>query len=238
MAAFNFPANPTDGQLYPDPALPGQQQYVYSSAKSTWQTVSRAVAQVFGQSPVVIKGSQQAPIVTVNQASDTQAGYITPSDFARIQEIPDTPGTVTEIVAGVGLDVTPAFGDDEVGVGESITTKGTLNVIPATRTTLGGVKPGAGLNITSDGRIDVTSATEDYAVIANIAGQFNGVKTSFDLLENGVQIFPTDVTRVWIFLGGVFQTPGSAFTLTAGQSTITFTEPPEPGTTFYGVVFL
>jgi hypothetical protein len=237
MAALNFPSNPTDGQLYPDPALPGQQQYIYSSAKSTWQTLARSVTKVFGVTPVVIKGTEQAPIVTVNQASSTQSGYISSTDFSKIQTIPAVPGTVTEIVAGTGLNVTPTA-NGEIEAGGSITTSGVINISPATRTTLGGVKPGAGLSIASDGRIDVTSATEDYAVLDNIAGQFNGSQTSFDLTERGVQIFPTDVTRVWIFLGGIFQTPGLAFTFVSGQSTITFTEPPQTGTTFYGVVFL
>jgi hypothetical protein len=100
------------------------------------------------------------------------------------------------------------------------------------------VIPGAGLSIASDGRIDVASATEDYAVLDNISGQFNGATVSFNLTELGVQVFPTGVTRIWIFLGGIFQTPGLAFTFVVGQSTITFTEPPKTGTTFYGVVFL
>ena len=237
MAALNFPPNPTDGQLYPDPAAPGQQQYVYSSAKSTWQTVSRAVAKVFGVTPVVIKGTEQAPIVTVNQASSTQSGYISSTDYSKIQTIPAVPGTVTEIIAGTGLNVTPAI-DGELETGGSITTTGTINLVPATRTTLGGVFPGAGLNITPEGRIDVTAATEDYAVLDSISGQFNGATTSFNLTESGVQVFPTGVTRIWIFLGGIFQTPGTSFTFVVGQSTITFTEPPQTGTTFYGVVFL
>lgn len=239
MAALNFPSNPVDGQLYPDPAIPGQQQYIYRSSKNTWQTVSNAVGQVSGVTPIVIKGSQQAPIVTINQASETQPGYITPSDFSKIQEIPPTPGTVTEVIAGTGLNVTPAL-DEVLTSGETITTKGTLNVIPATRATLGGIKVGAGLSITPDGRLDVASATEDYAVLIDISPQFDGVKTSFDLDERGTltPVAPTDDTRVWIFLGGVFQIPGMSFIVPLGSNNIVFTEAPQPGTNFYGVVFL
>lgn len=239
MAALNFPSNPVDGQRYPDPAIPGQQQYVYNSAKGTWQTVSNAVGQVFGVTPVVVKGTKQAPIVTVNQASETESGYITPSDFAKIQEIPDSPGTVTEVIAGTGLNVSPAL-DEAPGSGEVITTKGTLNVTPATRTALGGVTVGAGLNVTPEGRLDVTSATEDYAVLIDISPQFNGTQTTFNMDERGtlVPISPTDVTRVWMFLGGVFQIPGISFIVPDGTNQLIFTEAPQPGTNFYGVVFL
>jgi hypothetical protein len=236
MAAFNFPSNPTDGQLYPDPAVPGQQQYIYSSAKSTWQTISNAVGRVYGVTPVVIKGTTQAPIVTVNQASSTQAGYISSTDYGKIQSIPPEIGTVTEIVAGAGLNVTAALGDDLPTAG-AITTTGTLNITPATRTAIGGVKVGAGLSILPDGTLSAGAGTIPYFVLDNIGGQFNDFTTSFDLTDGGVQVFPSELEAIWIFLGGVFQMPGLAFTFVNGQSTITFTEAPRIGTTFYGVVF-
>jgi hypothetical protein len=236
MAAFNFPSNPTDGQLYPDPAVPGQQQYIYSSAKSTWQTVATGVAKVFGVTPVVIKGTQQGPIVTVNQASSTQAGFVSPADYGKIQSIPPEIGTVTEIVAGLGLNVTAALGDDLLTAG-AITTTGTLNISPATRTTLGGVKVGAGLSVLPDGTISAGAGGVPYFVLDNVAGQFDNFTTSFNLTDGGVQIFPSGLEAIWIFLGGVFQTPGLAFTFVNGQSTITFTEAPRIGTSFYGVVF-
>jgi hypothetical protein len=186
--------------------------------------------------PVVIKGTTQAPIVTVNQASSTQAGYISSTDYGKIQSIPPEIGTVTEIVAGAGLNVTAALGDDLPTAG-AITTTGTLNITPATRTAIGGVKVGAGLSILPDGTLSAGAGTIPYFVLDNIGGQFNDFTTSFDLTDGGVQVFPSELEAIWIFLGGVFQMPGLAFTFVNGQSTITFTEAPRIGTTFYGVVF-
>ena len=199
MAALNFPANPTDGQLYPDPAQPGQQQYVYSSVKSTWQTVAKGVAVVYGQTPVVIKGSATAPVVTVNQASSTQSGYITPADYNKIQKILPFPGTVTEVTAGVGLSAT--LGDEMLPeAGGTITTTGTLNIIPATRTTLGGVIPGAGLSLDDSGVIAVTSLIKSYAVLDDISPQFDGNQLTFELRTDNELITPNKVTEIWVFL--------------------------------------
>jgi hypothetical protein len=264
MAALNFPSSPVDGQLFPDPLPPGQQQYIYSSSKNTWQTVSQAVGQVFGAAPIVIKGTKAAPIVTINEASPTQPGYISTSDYNKIQAIPDVPGTVTEIVAGAGLSASPTE-DGPPTAGGSITKSGTLSVSPATRTTIGGIRPGIGVNInslgvldlapatptalggvtpgsgltiTSGGRLDVLPNGKNYTVLDDISSGFNGVQTFFPLSENSVPVFPTGATQIWIFLGGIFQIPTKAFNFVVGSSTIEFTGAPPSGTSFYGVVFL
>jgi len=264
MAALNFPANPVDGQLFPDPLPPGQQQYIYSSSKNTWQTVSQAVAQVFGIAPVVIRGPRTAPIVTVNPASTTQPGYISTSDYNKIQAVPAIPGTVTEIVAGAGLNVSPT-GDELQVAGGSITTSGTLSVAPATKTAIGGVTPGQSLSVNGTGVMDVAPATatsiggvipgfgisvtpngtisvntdvKSFVILDSLAGQFDGVTTTFQLTVENVPVIPGNVNYVWIFLGGIFQTPNQSFTCPASGSTIIFSEPPPNGANFYGVVFL
>jgi hypothetical protein len=43
MAALEFPINPVDGQLYPEPAIPGKTQWVYLAASGVWHIVSSLV---------------------------------------------------------------------------------------------------------------------------------------------------------------------------------------------------
>lgn len=237
MAALNFPSNPVDGQLYPDPAIPGQQQYIYSSVKGTWQTVATGVTDVFGQAPIVVIGSTNSPTVTITEASITQDGYITAETFAKIANLPPIPGTVTEIKGGVGLAASDLNGDPLPG--NTISTKGTLTLTPATRTKLGGVIPGAGLNITPEGRIDVASATKVYVVLSNLTPLFDGSRLSFPMvdMQTGQEVYPTSVYNLLVFVGGVLQLPTIAFTTNVGDSSLIFTEPPNPNATFYGVVF-
>merc|ERR1712054_331044 len=39
ISCFEFPNSPIDGQLYPDPALPGVSQYRWKAAKGAWVLV-------------------------------------------------------------------------------------------------------------------------------------------------------------------------------------------------------
>jgi hypothetical protein len=69
---------------------------------------------------------------------------------------------------------------------------------------------------------------------------FNGNPTtgvSFTLLDAQflTPVIPVPSTNILVFLGGVPQIPGIAYSVTPGTSTIIFTEPPLLGTTFYAV---
>jgi hypothetical protein len=73
--------------------------------------------------------------------------------------------------------------------------------------------------------------------VDDITGQFDGTKYTFDLTRGGFPIPPSQVSTygVFVFLGGVVQKPGSAYTLqtTATGSPIPrirFSEAPLPGT--------
>jgi hypothetical protein len=254
MAALNFPSNPTDGQLYPDPAQPGVQQYQYNEAKGTWLTVFRGIEAVSGTLPIFISGPPSRPDVNIRPATPVAAGSMSAADKAKIDLIPTIPGTVTSVTAGVGLGA-PLSGD-------SITSTGTINLLPATSTVLGGVKAGvntqidpegfitvkpptpliiggvkAGNNITiaADGTISATGGGGGggYAVLDSLAGQFNGSQATFQLNVLGVPVnAPTN--SLLIYLGGIIQVPGEAFNVTG--ATITFTGSPAAGTSFYGVV--
>ena len=68
-----------------------------------------------------------------------------------------------------------------------------------------------------------------------MTSQFNGTATSFTLKVNNVAYAPEYVNAVLIVVGGIVQTPTSAYTISG--STITFTSAPPTGTSFYGIDF-
>lgn len=248
MAAYNFPNNPTDGQLYPqDPVPPGVVQYIWSQTKGTWLTISTAVQQVRGEAPVVIKGTRQTPIVSMPPVSQTQDGYMTAADKKKLDE---AVGGIQSITAGVGLGAP--------NTGDVITNSGTLNLLPATTNVIGGVRPGTTLTVASDGALNAKTATASFAgivkpgtglvisadgtlsttggilVLRDISVAFNGTQTAFTLQRlDGTAYIPVSVNQLMIFIGGVIQIPGNSFGVSGSQ--IVFTSAPPVGATFYGV---
>jgi hypothetical protein len=252
--ALDFPPNPVDGQLYPNPPIPGAQQYQWSSTKGTWLTVFQGINSIGAAEPVFLSGPPSDPTINVRPATDTQSGYISALDKQKLNSIPAEVGTVTEVVAGTGLGAPDS-------TGQSITTSGTLNLLPANFTRLGGVKPGQGLNvdtagvmniqppssltlggvkagqgvqITNDGTISVAPGS-GYVVLDNLSPRFNGVTTVFTLTINTVPYSPINITSLLLFVGGIVQVPNASFTLSG--STITFTEAPPTNSNFYGIAF-
>jgi hypothetical protein len=66
----------------------------------------------------------------------------------------------------------------------------------------------------------------------DISGLFDGIIDTFELKINGVPFFPSPQYNFVVFLGGVGQIPGSAYTVTLGRY-ITFASAPPIGTTCY-----
>jgi hypothetical protein len=64
---------------------------------------------------------------------------------------------------------------------------------------------------------------------------FDGVLQSFTLIESGstTPFTPVPSTNIVIFLGGVPQSPSAAYSVVG--NTVTFTQAPLTGTTFYGI---
>jgi hypothetical protein len=64
---------------------------------------------------------------------------------------------------------------------------------------------------------------------------FDGANVSFTLVQAGTSIVfsPAPSTNLVVFLGGVPQIPAAAYSVVG--NTITFTEPPGLGTTFYAI---
>lgn len=95
----------------------------------------------------------------------------------------------------------------------------------------------ANQQLTTDGAGNLTwdvPAAPSLQVL-NVDRPFNGVDLAYTLYEAGTTtpFAPVPSTNIVVFLGGVPQTPTAAYTV-AG-STITFTEAPLTGTTFYAI---
>lgn len=248
MAAYNFPTNPTDGQLYPqDPVPPGVVQYIWSDTKGTWLTISQAVQQVKGAAPIEVLGTRQVPIVTMPAATQTSAGYMSAADKRKLDE---AVGGVQSITAGTGLGA-PDTGD-------TITDTGIINLLPAKSNVIGGVRPGPTLRVAADGELDAKVATPAFPgivrpgtglvvaadgtlsttggliVLRDISSGFNGVQVAFTLQRlDGSPYIPTAANQLMIFVGGIIQVPGNSFGI--GGSQIVFTSAPPTGASFYGV---
>ena len=78
----------------------------------------------------------------------------------------------------------------------------------------------------------VTNAGQ-FEIIDDISSSFNGSNTSFTLQVGGTNIQP-DSANVTIALDGVIQIPSTAYSITG--STLNFSEAPENGTGFHGVL--
>lgn len=248
--ALNFPANPVDGELYPNPAVPGAQQYIYNSSKGTWLTVMKGVSQVRASEPLFTTGTESVPIINIRPATDSQSGYLSAEDKATIDKLGPDPGTVTSITAGAGLGA-PATGDSvtttgtikvlpatssSIGgviVGDSFSSRldGTISLKPASSTLLGGVKQGQNITIAADGTISSSSGST-LRVLDNLTSSFDGVRLSFQMTSGGVPVSPP-ASSILLFLGGIIQIPDVAFGTI--NSTLSFSEAPAVDTNFYGV---
>lgn len=248
--ALNFPNNPVDGQVYPDPPIPGAQQYVWNSVKQTWLTVFNGVQSVNALNPLFTAGTPTNPAIGIFPATSTDPGFLSAADKRKLDALPDVAGSVSSVTAGVGLGAPDR-------TGEVITTTGTLNLLPATSASIGGVRPvtgftidntgglslsppsgpaiggvkqGNGLSISADGVASIAPGGT-FKVIDPIS--FDGINNAFAMQVGGVPFLPSTPNSLLIFIGGVFQIPNVAYTTAAGV--ITFTEAPAAGLFFYGI---
>ena len=76
-----------------------------------------------------------------------------------------------------------------------------------------------------------TALTPKYITYDDISTQFDGVKVAFQLKVATVARPPSPSSNIMVFVGGIAQTPGYAYTV-AG-STITFTAAPPTNSFFY-----
>ena len=94
-----------------------------------------------------------------------------------------------------------------------------------------------GRQLTTDGAGNLSwSATTAPGIQAlGLIEAIDGVSVTYTLCELGTGIFyqPIPSSNIVVFLGGVPQTPGAAYTISG--FTITFASAPLPGTTFYAI---
>jgi hypothetical protein len=211
---------------------------------------------------IVFAGSLNATTGVLTQVTPegTAAGFVAgnPLPFPsglndEYFVIVDTPGTYAP-PGGVPVACTPGdwflsdgtqwiFFDYKIGsvslvntgaglAGGPITTVGTISVIPATTSNLGGVIPdGTTITVNSAGVISATA--RQFVYLDDVSSQFNGASTSFVLRRGGVPYSPNPATNIMVVIGGVPQPYGTAFTVSG--FTILFPQAPPTGATFLGV---
>jgi hypothetical protein len=95
----------------------------------------------------------------------------------------------------------------------------------------------SGQQLTTDGAGNLTwgVAAAPTLQILGLLEPFNGSNITFTFTTDpgSVPFTPTPSSNVVVFLGGVPQLPGIAFTVSG--NTLTFTDPPLAGTTFYAI---
>lgn len=77
------------------------------------------------------------------------------------------------------------------------------------------------------------SGSSSIVYYDDISPLFNGATQDFPLEIGGILDAPNPSTNLTVFLAGVPQTPGATNSYTVSGSTISFTEAPVPGATFY-----
>ena len=82
--------------------------------------------------------------------------------------------------------------------------------------------------------LGVTPKIGNIRKLDDVASQFNGVATVFNLRVGGQVIFPGSPLQILISLGGVMQEANVAYQINNDQ--ITFSDPPNPGIDFFGLV--
>jgi len=99
---------------------------------------------------------------------------------------------------------------------------------------------GAGTQLETDGSGNLTWGTAgvDTFLVLDIQGTFDGVQSSFALIDPITTniVTPTPPSNLQVFLGGVAQNPLTAYTI-AG-SIITFTQAPLAGTSFFALTLV
>ena len=160
------------------------------------------------------------------------AALIFPSSPSTGQRFPANPGTsgITQwVYTGTKWNVVPSF----VSIGSPKQTAYNDYQWPAADGT-------ANKQLTTDGAGNLSwqpSATPSIQVLSILPADlpFDGAKTAFTLVDSGTlaPYAPTPVSNIVVFLGGVPQTPGVAYTVSG--STITFMGAPFTGSTFYAI---
>jgi hypothetical protein len=166
------------------------------------------------------------------------------------KKLDEAVGGVRSITAGVGLGAP--------NTGDVITESGILNVLPATSIVIGGVRPGATMQVAQDGLLNAKvatailpgivrpgqglsvavdgtlNATGGLIPLRDISPGFNGAQTAFTLQRlDGTVYIPVSANQLMIYINGLILIPGNGYGVSGSQ--IVFTQAPKSGDTFYGL---
>jgi len=209
--ALVFPYNPAIGDLYPvNPGDSGVTQYRWDGDK--WTAVPTSVS--LGTENQRAFNDYQWPL------NDGSPGWFLSTNGSGDLSWLQVDAGVTRIIAGNSISISPTSGLGDV----TITNAGVTSIV-------------AGANITispTNGKGAVTiNGSPSLSLIDDISSQFNGSTLTFTLTSGGANL-NTTVARLIIAIGGIIQTPNTAFSFNSGTSQITFTGAPPAGATFAG----
>lgn len=214
--ALIFPYNPAIGDLFPiNPGTSGVTQYEWDGEK--WNAVPTSVS--LGIENQRAFNDYQWPLNDGPPNTGTPGYYLATDGAGNLNwNLVDV--GVTRILAGNSISISPISGVGDV----TIINSGVTSIV-------------AGDNITIDpvnGKGDVTiNGSPSISLVDDISNQFDGTTVTFTLQSGGANL-NTTVARLIIAVGGVVQTPNTAFTFNSTTSQITFTGPPPAGATFAG----
>jgi hypothetical protein len=156
---YNFPPQPFDGQVYPNPPIPGTFQYKWIANRKVWVLISGAVTQVLGNDPIVVTGTAAVPVVNIRPATVSSSGSLSAVDKQKLNSIPSSGvGSVTRVNTSTGLS------------GGPILTTGTITLLPPSGPNIGGVKAGAGVTILPDGTLEAFSGVTSVTAGIGLGG--------------------------------------------------------------------
>jgi hypothetical protein len=168
------------------------------------------------------------------------------TETGTINLLPPTATTIGGVLAGEGVQISisgvlglkpptvSTLGGVKPGPGVDVSPEGALVLLPPTATQIGGVKAGPGIVIDPDGTIKLADGPSGVVRIDPIT--FNGTQTDFQLLSGGQPFTPENSTYLLVVVGGITQPSPDAYTVNG--STLSFTNAPPAGASFYGIAFL
>ena len=201
MALLSFPSSPTPGELYPNVPLPGQNQYEWSAAESTWRLLGPATGVV----PGCYGDGFTIPTFCVNAQGGLES--VTPVTIAS--SIPDATttskglvqvGSNIDVVGGiisVGLASGTDFGVVQVGSNIDVV-GGVISVGLASGTDFGVVQVGSNVQV-SGGVISILNAsTTNVGVVqlATGAETITGTNATIAVTPSGLQAKVSDSTSL------------------------------------------
>jgi phage-related tail fiber protein len=177
----------------------------------------------------------------------TSATTLAASDIPSLDATKITTGTLSVPTTGSAASLTTAralaLSGDATG---SVSFDGSANATISATLANSGVSAGtysfSTIVLDAKGRVTfaangiggVSGTATSLVKIDDISASFNGSTATFNLRVNSATATPISPNYLMISINGVMQEPTAAYTVSG--STITFTEAPAAGSTFYGVL--